>query len=208
MKQMADNAKNYPPRLTNASFDIVAIASSAGGLAALNKLLSSLPKDFPAAIAVVQHIAPQHRSLMSEILARHTALQVKQAEKGDYLNSGTVYVAPPDYHLLVNSDGTLDLSQSERIQFLRPAADVLFASVAATFKDRAIAIVLTGTGRDGATGVEAIHQMGGVVIAQDEKSSEFYGMPNATIKTGSVNFVLPLDEISPTLVALVMDKNP
>ncbi|MEA5514823.1 chemotaxis protein CheB, partial [Nodularia sp. UHCC 0506] len=147
---------------------------------------------------------PQHRSFMSEILARRTALEVKQAQEGDCLAPGKVYIALPDYHLLVNSNGTLSLSQSKKIHFVRPSADLLFASVAASYKDRAIAIVLTGTGRDGATGVEAIHQMGGIIIAQDEKSSEFPGMPNATINTGNVDFILPLDQISTTLVALVM----
>ncbi|GAX38586.1 chemotaxis protein CheB [Nodularia sp. NIES-3585] len=204
MTRKAENAKGDPPRFAKASFDIVAIASSAGGLTALTKLLSTLPKNFPAAIALVQHLAPQHRSLMSEILARHTALKVKQAEEDDCLTPGTVYIAPPDYHLLVNSDGTLSLSQSKLVNYLRPSADLLFASVAATYKDRAIAIVLTGTGKDGAKGVQAIHKMGGTVIAQDQKSSEFPGMPNATINTGNVDFILPLDEISPTLVSLVM----
>ncbi|TVP56512.1 MAG: chemotaxis protein CheB [Nodularia sp. (in: Bacteria)] len=204
MIQRAEDAENYPPRFANANFDIVAIASSAGGLKALTKILSTLPKDFTAAIALVQHLAPQHRSLMSEILTRHTALKVKQAQQGDCLTPGTVYIAPPDYHLLVNSDGTLSLSQSKPVHFLRPSADLLFASVAASYKDRAIAVVLTGTGRDGATGVEAIHKMGGTVIAQDKKSSEFAGMPSATINTGNVDFILPLDQISATLVTLVM----
>ena len=204
MTQRAENPKSYPPRFANANFDIVAIASSAGGLNALNKILSILPKHFPAAIALVQHLAPQHLSFLSEILARRTALKVKQAEEGDSLSPGTVYVAPPDYHLLVNSNGTLSLSQSKPINYLRPSADVLFKSVAESYKNRAMAIVLTGTGRDGATGVEAIHQMGGTVIAQDQKSSEFFGMPNATIKTGNVDYILPLDEIAKTLSSLVM----
>ncbi|KZL48380.1 chemotaxis protein CheB [Nodularia spumigena] len=205
MIQRLEDAQNYPPRFANASFDIVAIASSAGGLTALTKLLSTLPKDFSAAIAIVQHLAPQYPSVMPEILARHTALEVKHAEEGDCLTPGTVYIAPPDYHLLVNSDGTVSLSQSKQIHFVRPSADVLFASVAACYKHRAIAIVLTGMGRDGATGVEAIHKMGGTVISQDTNSSEFSGMPNATINTGDVDFILPLDEISRTLVTLVMN---
>ncbi|MDB9373369.1 chemotaxis protein CheB [Nodularia sphaerocarpa] len=204
MTPTAENAQDDPPRFANANFDIVAIASSAGGLTALIKLLSTLPKDFTAAIALVQHLSPQHPSLMSEILARHTALKVKEAEEGDSLSPGTVYIARPDYHLLVNSNGTLSLSQSKPVHFVRPSADLLFASVAKSYKERAIAIVLTGTGRDGATGVEAIHKMGGIVIAQDKESSEFYGMPNATINTGNVDFILPLDKISASLVALVM----
>jgi two-component system, chemotaxis family, protein-glutamate methylesterase/glutaminase len=193
-----------PPHFTNAVFDVVALAASAGGLTALTNVLSPLPAEFPAAIAIVQHLDPRHRSLMADILSRHTALEVKQAEEGDCLASGVVYIAPPNRHLLVNGDGTLSLTQSELVHFLRPSADLLFESVAASYKDRAIAVVLSGTGSDGAMGVEAIKKMGGTVIAQDEKSSEFFGMPSAAINTGNVDFILPLNEISSALVTLVM----
>ncbi|MCC5618780.1 chemotaxis protein CheB [Nostoc sp. CHAB 5836] len=204
MIQMAENAKNYPPHFHNAAFDIVAIAASAGGLTALVKVLSTLKAQFPAAIAIVQHLAPEHRSFMAEILSRRTDITVKQAQEGDCLTPGTAYVAPPNLHLLVNGDGTLSLSQSELVHFLRPSADLLFESVATTYKDRAIALVLSGTGSDGAMGVEAIKKMGGTVIVQDVKTAEFSGMPSAAIQTGNIDFILPLDEISNTLVTLVM----
>ena len=206
MIEMAENAKNHPPHFINAAFDIVAIAASAGGLTAIIKVLSTLRAEFPAAIAIVQHLAPEHPSFMAEILGRRTHIIVKQAQEGDSLTSGTAYVAPPNRHLLVNGDGTLSLSQSELVHFLRPSADLLFESVAATYKDRAIALVLTGTGSDGAMGVEAIKKMGGTVIVQDVKTAEFAGMPSAAINTGNVDFILPLDEISSTLVTLVMGK--
>jgi two-component system, chemotaxis family, protein-glutamate methylesterase/glutaminase len=186
-----------------ATFDVIALAASAGGLTALSTVLSLLPTDLPAALVVVQHLHPRHRSLMAEILTRRTSLPVKQAEEGDRLKPGYVFIAPPDRHLLVNPDGTLSLSQSELVHFLRPSADLLFESVAASYKDRAIAVVLTGTGGDGSMGVKAIKKMGGTVIAQDEKTSEFPGMPSAAIHTGQVDFVLPLEEISSALVTLV-----
>ncbi|MEH2230668.1 MAG: chemotaxis protein CheB [Nostoc sp.] len=207
MIEMAENAKNHPPHFTNAAFDIVAIAASAGGLTAIVKVLSTLRAEFPAAIAIVQHLAPEHPSFMAEILSRRTNITVKQAEEGDCLTPGTAYVAPPNRHLLVNGDGTLSLSQSELVHFLRPSADLLFESVAATYKDRAIALVLTGTGSDGAIGVEAIKKMGGTVIVQDVKTAEFSGMPSAAIQTGNIDFILPLDEISSTLVGLVMGES-
>jgi two-component system, chemotaxis family, protein-glutamate methylesterase/glutaminase len=207
MIEMAENAKNHPPHFTNAAFDIVAIAASAGGLTAILKVLSTLPAKFPAAIAIVQHLAPGHPSFMAEILSRRTDITVKQAEEGDFLTPGTAYVAPPNRHLLVNGDGTLSLSQSELVHFLRPSADLLFESVAATYKDRAIAVVLTGTGSDGAMGVEAIKKMGGTIIVQDVKTAEFSGMPSAAIQTGNVDFILPLDEISSTLVTLVIEES-
>ncbi|MBN3925724.1 chemotaxis protein CheB [Nostoc sp. NMS4] len=207
MIDMAENAKNYLPHFPNAAFDIVAIAASAGGLTAIVKVLSTLPAKFPAAIAIVQHLTPEHRSFMAEILSRRTDITVKQAQEGDSLTPGTAYVAPPNRHLLVNGDGTLSLSQSELVHFLRPSADLLFESVAATYKDRAIAIVLSGTGSDGAMGVEAIKKMGGTIIVQDVKTAEFSGMPSAAIQTGNIDFILPLDEISSTLVTLVMGKS-
>ncbi|HKA17138.1 MAG TPA: chemotaxis protein CheB [Blastocatellia bacterium] len=187
-----------------AAFDIVAFASSAGGLSALSEVLSTIPESFPASIAVVQHLDPRHRSLMAKILSGRTELSVKEAEEGDLLRPGVVYVAPPDKHLLINPGGTISLTQSEMVHFVRPSADLLFESVAASFKDRAIAVVLTGSGSDGKMGVMAIKKMGGTVIAQDEATSEFFGMPGSAIQSGNVDFVLPLGEIASALVTLVM----
>jgi two-component system chemotaxis response regulator CheB len=170
----------------------------------LTKLLSALTPDFPASITVVQHLDPRHRSLMADILSRHSRLPIKQAEDGDRVRPGAVFIAPPDRHLLVNVDGSLSLSRTELVHFLRPSADLLFESVAASFKDRAIAVVLTGTGSDGARGLQAIKKMGGTVIAQDEGTSEFFGMPSAAINTGDVDFVLPLNDIASALTTLIV----
>jgi len=128
---------------------------------------------------------------------------VSEASEGDSLKVGHVYIAPPNRHLLVNSDGTLTLSESELVHFVRPSADLLFESVAGSHKERAIAVVLTGTGNDGSMGVRAVKKMGGTVIAQDQDSSEFFGMPGGAIATGDVDFVLPLRDIAPALVTLV-----
>jgi two-component system chemotaxis response regulator CheB len=185
------------------SFDIVAIASSAGGLKAVSHVLSGLPASFTASIVIVQHLDPRHRSLMAGILSRRTVLLVKEAEDGEKLERGRVYIAPPNKHLLVNPDTTLSLSQTELVHFVRPSADLLFESVAASYRERAIAVVLSGTGSDGAMGVQAIKKMGGTVLAQDEESSEFFGMPHAAIQTGSVDFVLSLSEIPGALVTLI-----
>ncbi len=184
---------------------MVALASSAGGIAAIGHILESLPAGFPAAIVVVQHLDPRHRSLMAEILRRRTPLEVLQAAEGDRIRPGTVHIAPPDRHLLVNRDGTLSLTQSELVHFVRPSADLLFESVAASYKERAIAVVLTGTGSDGSLGIGAIKKMGGTVIAQDQESAEFFGMPAAAIKSGYADFILRLDEIPSALTTLVME---
>lgn len=184
-------------------FDIVALAASAGGLKALTDVLAALPADFQAPLVVVQHLDPRHRSLMADLLGRRTTLQVKEAAEGDRLEPGRAYVAPPNRHLLVNPDKTLSLTQTELVHFVRPSADLLFESAAASYRDRAIAVVLSGSGRDGAMGVKAIKKMGGTVIVQDEETSEFFGMPEAAQQTGMVDFVLPLPEIAPALQTLV-----
>ena len=190
------------------SFDIVALAASAGGLNALTQVLQALPADFAAGIVVVQHLDPRHRSLMAEILGRRIALKVKEAAQGDRVAAGTVMIAPPNNHLLVNQEGLLTLTQTELVHFLRPSADLLFESTAAAYRERAIAVVLSGSGHDGAMGVKAIKKMGGTVIAQDQESSEFGGMPAAAQQTGLVDFVLPLNEIARALQTLVSASPP
>jgi two-component system chemotaxis response regulator CheB len=194
------------PPTWDPAFEVVALAASAGGLNALSRVLSELPADFPAALVVIQHLDPRHRSLMADILARRTQLKVKEAEEGERLIPGVALIAPPNRHLLVNPDATISLTQTELVHFLRPSADLLFESVAASFRERVIAVVLTGTGTDGAAGLGAIKKMGGTVLAQDRNSSEFFGMPGAAIETGNVDFVLPLEEISSALKTLVAEQ--
>jgi len=182
---------------------VVAIAASAGGLGALTVILSRLPATFGAPIVTVQHLDPRHRSLMAEIVGRRSVLPIHQAVAGSRVQVGHVYLAPPDHHMLINRDGSISLTQTELVNFVRPSADLLFESVAASYGKRAVAVVLTGTGHDGSMGVTAIKQRGGTVIAQDEASSEFFGMPSAAIRTGAVDFVLGLDEIPGALQSLL-----
>lgn len=187
----------------NIAFNVVALAASVGGLKAIKTVLSALPADFPAAILVVQHLCPHYPSQLPEILSERTALQVKPAVTGDVLHPGTVYVAVPARHLIVQPNGTLLLSDTSKMNFVRPAADKLFMSMATTYKSRAIAVVLTGSGSDGALGVLSVKKYGGIAIAQDELTSEFFNMPKAAIDTGKVDLVLPIDAIASTLVNLV-----
>ncbi|WP_425834680.1 chemotaxis protein CheB [Streptomyces fractus] len=189
---------------TDDSFSVVALAASAGGIHALVTVLGGLGADLPVPVLVVQHLDPRHRTVLAEILDRRTGLDVKLAEEGESAVPGTVYIAPPDRHLLVGQDGTLALSQSELVHFLRPSADLLFESVAGAYGSRAIAVVLTGTGNDGAMGVDAVKSRGGTVIAQDPHTAEFRGMPEAAEGTGTVDFVLPLNEI-PTVIRGLVD---
>ncbi|MEV0280776.1 chemotaxis protein CheB [Streptomyces sp. NPDC050610] len=195
----ADQAPGTP-------YAIVAVASSAGGIQGLTALLGALSPDLPVPVLVVQHLDPRHRTVIADVLARRTDLLVKLAEAEERALPGTVYIAPPDRHLLVDSDGVLSLSNTELVHFVRPSADLLFESLAGAYGPRAIACVLTGTGSDGAMGAEAVKTRGGTVIAQDPVTADFPGMPQAAVDTGAVDFVLPLEEIAAVVSGLVETK--
>ncbi|MFE0027441.1 chemotaxis protein CheB [Amycolatopsis sp. NPDC059021] len=184
-------------------YAIVALASSAGGITALGRVLSGFADGFPVPVVLVQHLDRRHKTIIAEVLGRRAKLPVRLAEAGEQAKPGTVYIAPPDKHLLVEPGGRLTLSNSELVHFLRPSADLLFESVAGTYAQRAIACVLTGTGADGAMGASAVKSRGGTVIAQDPETAEFRGMPEAAVEAGAVDFVLQLDEIAPVIRGLV-----
>ncbi|MBR7834523.1 chemotaxis protein CheB [Actinospica durhamensis] len=184
-------------------YAVVAVASSAGGITALGAVLGGLPAGFAVPVLIVQHLDPRHDTVLAHVLARRARLPVKLAEAGELARPGTVYVAPPNRHLVVGAAGLLALADSEPVHFVRPSADVLFESVAGVYGARAIACVLSGTGKDGARGVSAVKARGGTVLAQDPESADFPGMPQAAVATGMVDLVLPLDEIAPAVVRLV-----
>ena len=189
-------------------FDVVAIAASAGGIHALSEVLGGLPVDFPVPVLVVQHLDRRHRTLIAEVLGRRTGMELKLAVDLERARSGVVYVAPPDHHMLVGRGSMLRLTDTELVHFVRPSADLLFESVAGAYGDRAIAVVLTGTGVDGAMGVEAVKTRGGTVIVEDPETAEFSGMPNAAVGAHVVDFVLPLAQIASALRRLVIGDDP
>jgi two-component system chemotaxis response regulator CheB len=191
------------PRSSPPAFEVVAMAASAGGLAATLRICSALPRGFPAAILLVQHLDPHHASLLPQILNRRVALTAVEAATGDRPEPGHIYVATPDWHLSVTPGETLLLTHSAAVNYVRPSADVLMRSVAARYGPRAIGVILTGTGRDGAGGIAAIKAAGGTTIAQDPATSEYGGMPAAAVRTGCVDHVLPLERIAPALCDLV-----
>jgi two-component system chemotaxis response regulator CheB len=179
---------------------VVALVGSAGALEAMAEVLESLPSTFAGAVVVLLHLAPRHRSLLAEILGRRSVLPVKQAAEGDRLEPGTVHVAPADVHLVVRADGLLGLDTGPPVHFLRPSVDLLLESMAGACGSRAVAVVLSGVGNDGAQGAIALKAAGGTVFAQDEESSPHYGMPGAVVEAGVADRVVPLREIASTLV--------
>ena len=189
---------------TCAPFDIVVMTASLGGIQAVSTVLSALPAEFPIPIILVQHLSPHSRSHLVEVLARRSRLPVVWAESGACLQAGCVYVAPPDWHVLVTPAGTLKLTQTPKVQFTRPSANPLFEFVAKLYREQAIAVVLTGLGSDGAKGAQAIKAAGGRVLAQNPRTAYAVGMPTAALLTGCVDFALSLSALAAALVALVM----
>ncbi|OKH39147.1 chemotaxis protein CheB [[Phormidium ambiguum] IAM M-71] len=197
------NGNNQVNHCQGLFFDIVGITASSDGTDAIINILKELPKDFPVPILIVKHLAIGYKSYFPLIFAHRTLLTVKEAENGEKVKSSVVYVAPPDYHLVVNTDREISLIQTGKVNYVRPSADVLLKSIAENYQARSIAVILTGADSDGAEGVRAIKQMGGTVIAQDEATSGVFGMPGSAIATGCVDFILPIDQIAEAIVNLV-----
>ena len=188
---------------TEPAFDVIAIGSSAGGVNALIHILSPLPHEFPAAILAVQHLDPRVPSRLADVLARKTELPVVQASDGERIRAGTVYLAPPDVHMQVESRGILSLSHSPIVKYVRPSIDVLFTSVAEVYGHRCLGVILTGRGNDGAKGLRAIHQSGGLVIIENPVSAAYKDMPTAAIQSDEPDYILSLDEIPRKIVELM-----
>jgi two-component system chemotaxis response regulator CheB len=185
----------------------VALVASAGGLVAISRVLEGLPNDLDAAVIVVMHLLPEHRSVLPELLSRKTGLHVKVAETGDAIEPGHVYVGPPDFHLVVDGDGTLRLDSGPPVHHVRPSADMLLGSLAGSCDGKCVAVVLSGSGSDGADGARAVKFAGGRVLVQDPNSSEHGGMPRAAIAIGAADSVMSLGEIAPAIVAYVAEMN-
>jgi len=186
---------------------IVALVSSAGGLDAVSRVLSPLRADFPGAVIVLQHHSPDHVSRLHEVLAQRTSMPVADAEDDEPLVASTVYIAPSGRHLLVAEGSRAVLFESGSYPPNRPSADLLLTSLALTSGPRAIAVVLSGGGTDGATGATAVHHLGGIVIAADAASSAEPAMPAATIaRDHAVDHVVDVDRIGAMLTDLVTER--
>lgn len=188
------------PTAESPAVHVVAIVGSAGGIGAMQVVLGGLPVDLEASVLTVIHLTPLAPSVLPAILGRATELRVAPATDGAVLEPGVVLVAPPDAHLLVDEDDTLRLDHSELVHHVRPSADVLLLSLARNHPGLCTAIVLSGTGIDGAAGAAAVKRAGGRVLAQDEATSQYFGMPGAAILAGGVDEVLPLNEIAPAVI--------
>jgi two-component system chemotaxis response regulator CheB len=182
---------------------IVTIGCSFGGLYALMELLGALTTDFPAPIVIVQHRSNDDRdeTRLAHVLGRYSALPVKDADHDERIARSHVYLAPADYHVLVDG-GRFELTVDEVVMYSRPSVDVLFESAARAYGAGVVGVLLTGYGHDGTAGMCAIRKAGGVTIAEDPESALQGAMPRHAIEAGGVSEVLPLDAIAPRLLEL------
>jgi two-component system chemotaxis response regulator CheB len=181
--------------------DLVVIGASAGGVEALRTLASSLPEDFPAALAVVLHVSPYGGSALPAILGRAGPLPVRHAQHGQPIKAGEVHVAPPDFHLIVH-DGHLALSRGPRENGHRPAADVLFRTAARSLGTRVVGVVLSGALDDGTAGLAAVNERGGVTVVQDPAEAMYPGMPASAMANVPVDHVVEAKQLADLLVRL------
>lgn len=187
----------------NRSYDVIGIAVSTGGPPALQSLLSGLPPDFALPMVIVQHLPDGFAESLAEWLSCNCDIAVAEARDGDRLEPGAAYIAPSGRHLMVRSGGRIELTGMDiHGCYHKPSADVMLASLAEVYGSRAVGVIMTGMGRDGAEGIRAIREAGGLTIAQDEASSVIYGMNKAATEAGFIVEVLPLEQMAPKLASL------
>ena len=181
-------------------YKAIVIGTSAGGLTALTKILSKLPADYTIPVIVVQHRSRESNLLFEEVLQKSCSLKVQQAEEKEKIEAGKIYVAAPNYHLLIEQDETFSLSAGELIKFSRPSIDILFETAALAYKKKLISILLTGSNSDGAAGSLAVKKAGGLTIAQNPDEAQYSPMPQSAVDAGAINMVLDLADIAAFLL--------
>jgi two-component system chemotaxis response regulator CheB len=187
------------------NYELIVIGASWGGLRAVQVVLDGLGDASPAPIVVAQHRGPGAGERLAQLLQPSTGLTVREAEDKDRLTPGSVYLAPPDYHTLIESDGTLALSTEGHVRHARPSIDVLFRSAAEAYRERCVGVVLTGANEDGAEGLARIKELGGVAVVQDPRTADRREMPAAAIEATNADIVLPLEEIGAFLRGLLLE---
>ena len=203
------NGKRPISRTTRYKGKVLVIGSSTGGPKALSELIPELPADLPVPVLVVQHMPAGFTKSFAERLDQNSELKVKEAETGDRLEAGTVFLAPGDYHMVVESTGQIALNQESRVWGVRPSVDVTMNSVVKVYGEKTIGVVLTGMGSDGSMGTARIKDKGGVVAVEHESTCAIYGMPRCVVEKGNADKVVPLPEMADEIVRMCSeDSNP
>lgn len=188
--------KKNPEEIT-----LVAIGTSAGGVAVLHHILPAFTGK-RLAVVVVIHLPPTGPNLIPSLYAEECGFRLKEAESGEPIVPGTIYIAPPDYHLSVEPQGTLSLSNEEEFNFSRPSIDILFDSVAFAYKSKAMGLLLTGANNDGAEGLKTIARLGGMTIVQDPSDAEYPTMPQSALELNTPDGILSVEEIKQLIRSL------
>ena len=183
-------------------YEAIVIGVSAGGMNALDTILSRLPDDFTLPIIIVQHMDPNSRDYLSNHLDRKCNIQVKEAEDKENIMDGVAYIAPPNYHLLLEEDRTLSLSVDDLVNYSRPSIDVMFETAADVYERRLVGVVLTGANADGSKGLTKVKALGGLAVVQDPATADVDYMPKAAIASTRVDHILSLEKIASLLTEL------
>jgi len=180
----------------NKKIEAVVIGASAGGLAALQNICRNLDKTFSKPIVIVQHIHAHSDGFMAWHLNSISSLKVKEAEDKEKLENGVIYVAPANYHIMIDDNGMISLTTDERVNYSRPSIDVLFETASDVYQDQLVGVILTGANGDGTAGMNSIKQSGGITVIQDPQTAEVRTMPESVLRQVQIDQVLPLEKIS------------
>lgn len=189
------------------AYKAIVIGASAGGLDAIKAILASLPGGIVVPIIIVLHTSPHSDNYIVKHLNEICQINVKEADEKEELFPGTAYIAPPNYHLLIEKDHTLSLTVDPKVSYARPSIDVLFESAAEVYNNDLVGIILTGANRDGSNGLRRIKELGGLAIVQEPKTAYADAMPRAAIEVSEVDFIVTLDKISSKLIELIGEPN-
>ena len=183
-------------------YEAIVIGVSSGGMSALRYLFSAIPFDFSLPVIVVQHVGARSDNTWIELLNELSNLNVKEADEKETIKPGNVYIAPSNYHLLIEKERSFSFTIDERVNFARPSIDVLFESAAEAYKNSLIGVVLTGSNNDGTDGIKRIKDYGGLTIIQDPATAESSYMPSSAIAAIQPDHILPLEKIAELLISL------
>lgn len=204
-KEMTQKSNN-DCKIKSHKYKVVVIGVSTGGAKALKTILSVLPSKFALSVIIVMHRHKDPGSYLERSLDIECKMHVKQADEKEEIKAGVVYVAPPNYHLLIEDDGMFSMSVEEAVNYARPSIDVVFESAAGVYGERLVGVILTGANKDGSQGLKKVKEAGGLAIVQTPETSEVAAMPRAAISTVNPDYVLPLEKIGPLLRKLESER--
>ncbi|HEY8688551.1 MAG TPA: chemotaxis protein CheB [Chitinophagaceae bacterium] len=188
------------------NYEAIVIGVSSGGMNAMKILFSLLPAGFSLPIVIVQHISPRSDNQWIKLLNDKSKLHIKEADEKEKIEPGNIYIAPPNYHLMIERDKTFSLTIDERVNFARPSIDVLFESAAEAYNNKLIGVVLTGSNNDGTKGIKRIKECGGLAIIQNPETAESSYMPASAIAAIKPDYILSLEDITELLIKIDKQK--